>query len=174
MSHVMAAKAVAFAEARQPAFASYSQRVVDNAAALGEGIEQGGGRLVTGGTDNHLVLVDVRPFGITGRQAESALESAGVIVNRNAVPFDPNGAWYTSGVRLGTPALTTLGMDTSDMGEVADIICSVLDDATPTTTASGSASLAKFELSDAVRDSARARAADLLAANPLYPEVGLL
>jgi glycine hydroxymethyltransferase len=174
LSHVMAAKAVAFAEARRPEFADYAQRVVDNASALAEGIAKRGGRIVTGGTDNHLVLVDVRSFGITGRQAETALESSGVIVNRNSIPFDPNGAWYTSGIRLGTPALTTVGMDTGDMDEVADILCSVLAGASPKTTPSGSPSLAKFNLSDDIRLVARDRSATLLAANPLYPEVGEL
>jgi glycine hydroxymethyltransferase len=174
LSHVMAAKAVAFAEARRPEFADYAQRVVDNASALAEGIAKRGGRIVTGGTDNHLVLVDVRGFGITGRQAETALESSGVIVNRNSIPFDPNGAWYTSGIRLGTPALTTVGMDTGDMDEVADILCSVLAGASPKTTPSGSPSLAKFNLSDDIRLVARDRSATLLAANPLYPEVGEL
>ncbi len=174
LSHVMAAKAVAFAEARQPSFADYAQRVVDNAAALAEGIAKRGGRIVTGGTDNHLVLVDVRSFGLTGRQAETALESSGVIVNRNSIPFDPNGAWYTSGIRLGTPALTTIGMDTADMDDVAEILCSVLQNATPTTTGAGAPSLAKFDLSDEVCNTARTRSAALLAANPLYPQIGAL
>jgi glycine hydroxymethyltransferase len=172
LSHVMAAKAVAFSEARQPSFRDYAQQVADNATALAEGLTKRGARIVTGGTDNHLVLVDVRSFGLTGRQAESALEDSGVIVNRNSIPFDPNGAWYTSGIRLGTPALTTLGMDTADMDEVADIIASVLANADPTTTASGATSQARFTLDDQARDSSRTRAAKVLAANPLYPEVG--
>ncbi|MGI9624528.1 MAG: glycine hydroxymethyltransferase [Acidimicrobiales bacterium] len=172
LSHVMAAKAVAFAEALRPEFAVYAQQITDNASALAEGITKGGGRCVTGGTDNHLVLVDVRPFGLTGRQAESSLEDAGVIVNRNSIPNDPNGAWYTSGIRLGTPALTTLGMDTGDMAEVADIICGVLANAQATSTKSGAVSKAKYELSADIVSAHRVRAADLLAANPLYPEVG--
>ena len=109
LPHVMAAKAVAFAEARQPAFAGYAQAVVDNAVSLAEGLIRRGVRLVTGGTDNHLVLLDVSSFGLTGRQAESALLDAGIVTNRNAVPADPQGAWYTSGIRIGTPALTTRG-----------------------------------------------------------------
>lgn len=174
MAHVMAAKAVAFAEARQPDFVDYAHRVRDNAAALAEGIAKRGGRIVSGGTDNHLCLVDVTPFGITGRQAESALESAGVIVNRNSIPFDANGAWYTSGIRLGTPALTTVGMGTDDMDQVADIICSVLKDTEPTTTSAGAPSKAKFTLADELRDATRHRSAELLAANPLYPEIGAI
>ncbi len=174
LSHVMAAKAVAFSEARQPAFVDYAHQVRDNAAALAEGIAKRGGRIVSGGTDNHLVLVDVTPFGVSGRQAESALESAGVIVNRNSIPFDKNGAWYTSGIRLGTPALTTVGMNEADMDEVADIICGVLKGAEATTTSTGDPSKAKFTLSDDVRTDARTRSADLLAANPLYPQVGAI
>ncbi|MCL4117075.1 UNVERIFIED_CONTAM: hypothetical protein GTU68_050753 [Idotea baltica] len=174
LANVMAAKAVAFAEARKPDFQTYAHQVRDNAASLAEGIAKRGGRIVSGGTDNHLCLVDVTSFGLTGRQAESALESSGVIVNRNSIPFDPNGAWYTSGIRLGTPALTTVGMDESDLDQVADIICGVLQATEPTTTAAGATSKAKFTLDDAIRDATRARSAELLAANPLYPEVGLL
>ena len=174
LSHVMAAKAVAFSEARQPEFVDYAHQVRDNAAALAEGIAKRGGRIVSGGTDNHLVLVDVTPFGVSGRQAESALESAGVIVNRNSIPFDKNGAWYTSGIRLGTPALTTVGMNEADMDDVADIICGVLKGTEPTTTSTGDPSKAKFTLSDDTRLDARTRSADLLAANPLYPQVGAL
>ncbi len=171
LANIMAAKAVAFAEAKSSSFQSYAQQVVDNARALAEGIEKRGGRLVTGGTENHLVLVDVRSFDLTGRQAESALEEAGVIVNRNSIPFDPNGAWYTSGIRLGTPALTSIGMTCEDMDEVADIICSTLTSAGPATTPSGDRSKAKFILSDVVQSSARERSAKLLRENPLYPEV---
>ena len=174
LANVMAAKAVAFAEARQPEFREYANNVVTNASALAAGIEKRGGRLVTGGTDNHLVLVDVRQFGLTGRQAESALEESGVVVNRNSIPFDPNGAWYTSGIRLGTPALTSLGMAESEMDEVADIICSTLQDTEPQTTSSGENSKAQFKLSDKVRDTNRSRAGDLLTKNPLYPDLHLL
>ena len=103
LSHVMAAKAVALAEARQPSFQAYAQRIADNAKALAEGFLKRGARLVTGGTDNHIVLLDVTSFGLTGRQAESALLDAGVVTNRNSIPADPNGAWYSSGIRFGTP-----------------------------------------------------------------------
>jgi glycine hydroxymethyltransferase len=123
LPHVIAAKAVALAEARQPAFADYAARIVANARALADGLLRRDTRLITGGTDNHLVLADVAAsFGLTGRQAEAALLEAGVVTNRNSVPRDPNGAWYTSGIRLGTPALTTLGMGTSELDEVADIM----------------------------------------------------
>src|SRR5919204_2296187 len=109
LSHIMAAKAVALAEARQPAFQTYAQHVADNAKALADGFLKRGATLVTGGTDNHIVLLDVQSFGVTGRQAESALLDSGVVTNRNSIPADPNGAWYTSGIRFGTPALTTRG-----------------------------------------------------------------
>ena len=174
LANVMAAKAVAFAEARRPEFREYASNVVNNASALASGIEKRGGRLVTGGTENHLVLVDVRKFGLTGRQAESALEDAGVVVNRNSIPFDPNGAWYTSGIRLGTPALTTLGMGENDMDEVADIICSTLEATEPTKTSSGKQSQANYTLANEIQISNRERAGDLLRSNPLYPDLNLI
>ncbi len=174
LANVMAAKAVAFAEALRPDFREYASNVVSNASALAAGIEKRGGRLVTGGTENHLVLVDVRTFGLTGRQAESALEEAGVVVNRNSIPFDPNGAWYTSGIRLGTPALTTLGMGEDEMDEVADIICSTLKATEPTNTSSGEQSQANYTLANETQVSNRERAGDLLRANPLYPDLNLI
>ena len=122
LGHVMAAKAVALAEARTPAFRTYAQAVADNAQTLADGLLRRGAKLVTGGTDNHLVLIDVSGFGLTGRQAESALLDAGIVTNRNAVPSDPNGAWYTSGVRIGTPALTTRGFGADEFDRVAELI----------------------------------------------------
>ncbi len=172
MGHVMAAKAVAFAEARRPEFATYAQQIVDNAAALADGLTERGARMVTGGTDNHLALADVRPFGLTGRIAESALQDAGVIVNRNSIPNDPNGAWYTSGIRLGTPALTTLGMGTDEMDEVADIIADVLTN-TEARVVDGSPHQARYDMAADVVDRGRQRSADLLSGFPLYPELTL-
>ena len=173
LPNVMAAKAVAFAEARRPAFAAYARQVVVNAVALAEGLARRGARLSTGGTDNHLVLVDVQAsFGITGRQAESALLEAGVVTNRNSIPGDQNGAWYTSGIRLGSPALTTLGLDGDEFDEVAAIIGDVLAATEPASTAAG-LSKAKYVLPASVADAARRRCADLLAAHPLYPTVEL-
>src|SRR6202522_1531721 len=134
LAHVMAAKAVALAEARQPSFRGYAERVASNAQALADGLLRRGARLVTGGTDNHLVLLDVASsFGLTGRQAEAALIDAGVVTNRNSVPNDANGAWYTSGIRLGTPALTTLGFSPDELDEVADVIVTALRATTPAT-----------------------------------------
>ncbi|MFD4903697.1 glycine hydroxymethyltransferase [Kitasatospora purpeofusca] len=174
LSHVMAAKAVAFAEARRPEFRDYAQRVVDNAQALAEGLLRRGGTLVTGGTDNHLVLVDVSGHGLTGRQAEAALLDSGIVTNRNSVPGDPNGAWYTSGVRIGTPALTTRGLGTAEMDEIAGLIDTVLRAATPATTAAGTPSKAQYVLDPAVAGAVAGRAADLLAGFPLYPGVDLV
>jgi len=169
LPQVMAAKAVAFAEARQPAFADYAQAVVDNAVALAEGLSKRGVKLVTDGTENHLVLLDVSSFGLTGRQAESALLDAGIVTNRNAVPADPNGAWYTSGVRIGTPALTTRGFGGDEFDRVAELIADVLAGTTPSTTAAGDPSKAKYTLADGLADRTSAAAAELLDGYPLYP-----
>lgn len=168
LPHVVAAKAVALAEARQASFQSYAAQVVNNARALAEELRRRRVRLVTGGTDNHLVVVDVgASFGLTGRQAEAALLEAGVVTNRNSVPADPNGPWYTSGVRLGTPALTTLGFREDEMTEVASLITDVLS----ATTAARAGSKAKYRLDRAVAERARGRCVELLGAHPLYPEV---
>ena len=173
LSHVMAAKAVALAEARQPSFRDYAQRIADNAQSLAEGFLKRGGKLVTGGTDNHLVLLDVTSFGLTGRQAESALLDAGVVTNRNSVPADPNGAWYTSGVRLGTPALTTRGFGHDEFDKVADLIVDVLSNTQPGTTSAGATSKASYVLADGVADRIRAASAEMLDKHPLYPEIDL-
>ena len=169
LSHVMAAKAVALAEARTPQFRSYAQQVADNAKALAEGFLKRGVRLVTGGTDNHIVLVDVRDFGLTGRQAESALLDSGVVTNRNSVPNDPNGAWYTTGVRLGTPALTTRGLGADEFDQVAGLITTVLKNTTPALTASGQPGKAKYLIADGIAERTRAAAQELLDGFPLYP-----
>jgi glycine hydroxymethyltransferase len=168
LSHVMAAKAVALAEARQPSFQAYAQRVADNAKALAEGFLKRDARLVTGGTDNHIVLLDVTSFGLTGRQAESALLDSGVVTNRNSIPADPNGAWYTSGIRLGTPALTTRGFGPHDFDRVAELMVDVLSNTQPEGT-----SKAKYKLADGTAERVHAGASELLAANPLYPGLSL-
>ena len=173
LSHVMAAKAVAFAEARQPAFATYAQAVADNAVALAEGLMQRGGKLVTGGTENHLVLLDVTSFGLTGRQAESALVDSGIVTNRNSVPQDPNGAWYTSGIRLGTPALTSRGFGAAEFDRTAELIVDVLVAASASPAASGGTSKAKYSLDASVAAKTQAAAQELLDANPLYPGLTL-
>ncbi|MDP9433209.1 MAG: glycine hydroxymethyltransferase [Actinomycetota bacterium] len=173
LSHVMAAKAVALAEAKRPEFAQYAQQVVDNAVALAEGLTRRGATLVTGGTDNHLVLLDVSSFGLTGRQAESALLDAGIVTNRNAVPRDPNGAWYTSGVRLGTPALTSRGMGTAEMDRVAQLTVDVLSATEAAPGDDGKPSPARYRIADGIADRTRAAAAELLTAHPLYPGLDL-
>jgi glycine hydroxymethyltransferase len=172
LSHVMAAKAVALAEARQPSFQEYAQRVADNAKALADGFLRRGARLVTGGTDNHLVLLDVTSFGLTGRQAESALLDSGIVTNRNAIPADPNGAWYSSGIRFGTPALTTRGFGADDFDRVAELVVDVLRNTEPAAASAGP-SKAKYKLADGTAERVHAAAAELLAANPLYPGLTL-
>jgi glycine hydroxymethyltransferase len=168
LSHVMAAKAIALAEARQPEFSAYAQQIADNAKALADGFLRRGARLVTGGTDNHIVLLDVTSFGLTGRQAESALLDSGVVTNRNAIPADPNGAWYTSGIRFGTPALTTRGFGGAEFDRVADLVVDVL-----TNTQQQGTSKAKYTLADGTAERVHAGAGELLAANPLYPGLTL-
>ena len=168
LPNIMAAKAVALAEARQPAFADYARRIVDNSRALADGLMRRGLRLVTGGTDNHLVVLDVAELGLTGRQAEQALLDAGVVSNRNSIPSDPNGAWYTSGIRLGTPALTTLGFEPSDLDEVADVIADALRVTEPEPP-----SKAKYRIDSKVAERCRDRCAELLSLHPLYPSIDL-
>lgn len=168
LSHVMAAKAVALAEARQPEFGVYAQRIADNAKALADGFLKRGATLVTGGTDNHIVLLDVTSFGLTGRQAESALLDSGVVTNRNAVPADANGAWYTSGIRFGTPALTSRGFGADDFDRVAELVVEVLSNTQPEGT-----SKAKYTIADGVAARVHAAASELLTANPLYPGLQL-
>lgn len=126
MMHAIAAKAVAFGEALRPEFRAYVARVVDNAQALASALAAGGLRIVSGGTDNHLMLVDVRPLGMTGAQAEDALKSAGLVVNKNSIPFDPQPPRIASGIRVGTPAVTTRGMGTADMEHVGGYIVEAL------------------------------------------------
>jgi glycine hydroxymethyltransferase len=173
LSHMMAAKAVALAEARQPEFRTYAQAIADNAQSLAEGFLSRGANLVTGGTDNHIVLLDVSSFGLTGRQAETALLDAGVVTNRNSVPQDPNGAWYTSGIRLGTPALTTRGFGHDEFDRVAELMVDVLSNTEPGTTKDGKPSKATYVLADGVADRVKAASAELLDAHPLYPGLEL-
>ncbi|MFP5417490.1 MAG: glycine hydroxymethyltransferase, partial [Actinomycetes bacterium] len=173
LSHMMAAKAVALAEARTPAFGDYARNVADNAKALAEGLMRRGVRLVTGGTDNHLVLLDVGSFGLTGRQAESALLESGIVTNRNSIPNDPNGAWYTTGVRIGTPALTSRGFGADEFERVAGLIVDVLTATSPATASTGKPGKAKYTIAEGVAAATKAAASELLQANPLYPGLEL-
>ncbi len=127
LEHVIAAKAVAFGEALRPEFKDYQRRIVENAQVLAEGLKRAGLRLVSGGTDNHLMLVDLRPKKLTGKVAEEALGKAGITVNKNMIPWDPEKPMTTSGIRVGTPALTTRGMGAHEMTLVAALIGRVLD-----------------------------------------------
>lgn len=124
--HAIAAKAIAFFEAMQPEFATYQKAVLENARVLASELQQHGLRLVSGGTDNHLILVDLLPTGITGKEAQDALEAAGILVNRNAIPFDTRPPQIASGIRLGTPAVTSRGFGTEEMKLVAALIVKVL------------------------------------------------
>lgn len=126
LMHVIAAKAVCFKEAMMPEFQSYQEQVINNAKALAEALKQNGFNLVSGGTDNHLVLVDLRNKGITGREAETVLDEVGITVNKNTIPFDPETPFVTSGIRLGTPAVTSRGMKEQEMEEIASLISDAL------------------------------------------------
>ncbi len=171
LPHAIAAKAVAFTEALKPEYKTYAARIVQNAQALAAACMAEGMEVLTGGTDNHLMLIDVaRTFGLTGRQGESALRECGFTLNRNAVPFDPNGPWYTSGLRIGTPAVTTLGMGGQEMQEIARIIKRVLAATTPVV-AEGKKSQAKYNLDKAIVEDAHKRVQALLDRHPLYPEL---
>ena len=127
LEHVIAAKAVAFGEALQPSFKTYAKAVLDNARMLADTLKSGGLDIVSGGTDSHMVLVDLRPKSLTGRDAEIALENAGLTCNKNAVPFDPEKPMVTSGIRLGSPAATTRGFGTDEFKLVGELILEVLD-----------------------------------------------
>ncbi len=126
LMHVIAAKAVALGEALSPSFHDYAEQVVKNAATLADELMKQGFRIVTGGTDNHLMLVDLRTKNITGKEAQNLLDEVGITANRNTIPFEPLSPFVTSGLRLGSPALTTRGFKEADMKEVADIIALVL------------------------------------------------
>jgi glycine hydroxymethyltransferase len=126
LMHVIAAKAVAFREASQPEFADYAAAVVRNSAALAGALADEGFRIVSGGSENHLMLVDLRPFGVTGKAAQEALDRAGITCNKNAIPNDPEKPFVTSGLRLGTAAVTTAGMREPEMVDIAGLIAQVL------------------------------------------------
>lgn len=152
LMHVIAAKAVAFREALSPEFRDYQARIVANAVRLARRIEERGFRIVSGGTDNHVFLVDVASRGLTGKVAEEALEAAGITVNKNAIPYDEKPPLVASGIRLGTPALTTRGMGEAEMDRVGDLLAEVL---------------AEPE-SESVQKEVRGRVEELTARFPLY------
>ena len=155
LMHVIAAKAVAFGEALKPEFKDYAKQIIANCKALAEGLTAEGFRLVSGGTDNHLILVDVRGQKMTGKTAEHLLDEVGVTCNKNTIPFDPESPFVTSGIRLGTAAVTTRGFKEDDMKEVAAIIGLVLNNADD----------------EAKHAEAAKRVAALCAKYPMYPEL---
>ncbi|MDD5674250.1 MAG: glycine hydroxymethyltransferase [Chitinivibrionales bacterium] len=178
LGHIIAAKAVALTEAATPAFKIYAKKIVENAAALASACMDEGMTVATNGTDNHLMLIDVRSFSLNGRQAENVLRECGITLNRNSLPYDPNGPWYTSGLRIGTPAATTLGMGKTEMKEIAAIIKFVLSNTTGDIIATGehagSSSKTKYALAPHVKESARKRVHDLLRNFVLYPHLDLV
>ncbi|RPI77940.1 MAG: glycine hydroxymethyltransferase [Desulfobacteraceae bacterium] len=170
LPHVMAAKAVALLEANKPEFKVYARHIVENARHLAAECLKLGLTVVTGGTDNHLLLINVNPLGLTGRQAESALRECGITLNRNSLPFDPNGPWYTSGLRLGTPAVTTLGMGHSEMAEIAGILSIVLQNTKPASGNGSGWSKAKYRLESNIKRQVQERVGNLLSRYSVYPE----
>ena len=155
LMHVIAAKAVAFGEAGQPAFSEYAHAVVENAAALGEGLVEGGLRLVSGGTDNHLCLVDLTPAGITGKEAEELLEPLGITTNKNAIPNDPLPSSVTSGVRVGSATITSRGFDAEEAHAIGGFIAQAIFNRDNQT----------------VLDKVAGEVHDMLEKHPLYPEI---
>jgi len=125
LDHAIAAKAVCFKEAMQPEFSAYAHKIVENARALADSLMAGGMVLVSGGTDTHLLLVDLTPLKITGKEAQLALDEAAITVNKNTIPYDTQSPFVTSGIRLGTPALTTRGMGKSEMTEIGQMIARI-------------------------------------------------
>lgn len=169
LPHVMAAKAIAFKEAHTRAFESYAHQIIANAKALAEHLKSLGAVLTTGGTDNHLMVVDVaKSFGLTGRQAETALREAKFTVSRNSIPFDVNGPWYTSGIRMGTPATTTLGMKEKEMREIGDLFVALLKACKPQ-----EGSRAKATVDPKALASVQEGVMHLLKHFPLYPELAI-
>ena len=175
LPHVIAAKAVAFKEAATPEFRTYAKKIVENCQTLAAACIKNGVEVLTGGTDNHLFLANVRPLGLTGRQAESALFECSITLNRNSLPFDPNGPWYTSGLRLGTAALTTLGMGSAEMEEIGSIVALVLKNTHPEDDPkkAGQKSKAKYSVDAKVKAQAIERVKKLLSRFPVYPELDL-
>ncbi len=155
LMHVIASKAVALGEALEPSFKTYAQNVINNAKVLAETLIGEGLNIVSGGTDNHLMLVDTRNLNITGKEAEHVLDEVGITVNKNAIPFDPTSPFVTSGIRIGTPAATSRGMDEQAMREIGQIIAVVL----------------KSPKDEGVLDRARKQVSALTDRYPLYPEL---
>ncbi|WP_439647472.1 glycine hydroxymethyltransferase [Brucepastera parasyntrophica] len=173
LPHIMAAKAIAFKEAASPSYKEYARNVAANAKLLAEECIKLGMKIQTGGTDNHLMLLDVTTFGLTGRQAEDAMSECGITLNRNSLPFDPNGPWWTSGLRIGTPAVTTLGMGAQEMKQIAGLLKRVLENSKPGMTDKGTPSKGRAVVDETVKSEVRAEVDSLLKKFVLYPELDL-
>jgi len=157
LMHVIAAKAVALKEALDPSFVTYQKQVIANAKALAESLSKEGLRIVSGGTDNHLMLVDLRSVNLTGKEANAILDEVGITVNKNTIPNDPTSPFVTSGIRIGTPAMTTRGMQESEMRKIGEAIASILRD----------------PHAPVVRTQVERTVAQLCQDFPLYPEAGV-
>lgn len=166
LGHVMAAKYVAFQEALEPSFSLYAEQIVKNAKALAEGLRKRGIDLLTNGTDNHLLMIDLTKLPINGRQGEIALRLAGITANRNMLPFDSEGPWYTKGLRLGTAALTTLGMKEKEMDLIAEVCSNILKGAV-----AGEKSRAQVTVKEELLKEAKQVVDSLLTQFPLYPKL---
>ena len=175
LPHVIASKAVAFREASSPEFKRYAQKIVDNCQALAAACVKNGLEVLTGGTDNHLLLINVHKAGLTGRQAESAMTECHLTVNRNSLPNDPNGPWYTSGMRIGTAAVTSLGMGEADMAEIGSIIADIIKGTTQAadTIEPSKNSKAKYNLDTNVKRQIHQRVKTLMDKFPVYPQLDL-
>ncbi|MBT3604353.1 MAG: aminotransferase class I/II-fold pyridoxal phosphate-dependent enzyme, partial [Candidatus Latescibacteria bacterium] len=177
LPHVMAAKAVAFQEALSTDFQTYAARIVENCQTLSQACIDEGLTVLTGGTDNHLMQIDVRPFNMTGLQAEAVLREARITLNKNTIPFDTNGPWFASGLRLGTPGLTTLGMGAEEMQEIGFILSNVLKHtrALKLTKGKQAGQLSKrgYKANAEALENAQNRITALLKRFPLYPEIDL-
>lgn len=173
LGHVMAGKAVALKEASSSSFRTYAEQVVKNAKALAASLMELGATLQTGGTDNHLLLLNTAPYNLTGKQAEAALYECGITANANALPYDKNGPWWTSGVRLGTPAVTTLGMKESEMKSIATLIDKVLRATKPGVTKEGKKAKGKYVIEQNVVSEVKKEVDRLLKTYVLYPELDL-
>ena len=174
LPHVIAAKAVAFREAKKPEFREYSAKIVENCQLLAASCIKNGLEILTGGTDNHLFLANIQVFGLTGRQGENACNECNIILNRNSLPFDPNGPWYTSGLRIGTAAVTTLGMGKDEMNELGEIIAVVIKN-TKAASSKDKSKLSKvrYNMDEKARSEALDRVEKLLSRFPVYPELDL-
>ncbi|MBU2453858.1 MAG: serine hydroxymethyltransferase, partial [Proteobacteria bacterium] len=177
LPHAMAAKAVAFVEAQKDEFRTYASNIVRNSKILAQCLREQGLKLATDGTDNHLMLIDVSEFNLTGRQAEAVLRECGITLNRNSLPDDKNGPWYTSGLRIGTPAITSLGMGAEQMKEIASIIKMILESAKPSIIVKGEnigkESRANATVDETIKQDSLNRVRHLLNQFPLYPVLDL-